>query len=423
MKLLIIGNSAASVGASEAFRKHDRVSEVTVVSDESFPVYSRCMLSYFLSNRIDESRLLFRPPDFHKDLNIQTVLGERIETVDTDRQQAVSRSDKVFDFDQLLIATGSSPKIPDSIPFDTKGVFVLRTLEDACGIKSYTDKTRNAIILGGGLVGMKAAFALQKRGLHVTVVVRSPHVLSQMIDYEAAQIVMERLAQNGIEVHTGSDIVGVKTRDGKLNSVRLNVELDLPCEMLIVAKGVQSNMGLIRDTAIEQHWGIMTDSTMRTSIENVYAAGDVAETMDIATGERSVNALWTCAIQQGRIAGLNMAGQAKQYDGSVGLNSINFPGVDLISFGVVKVKENSDYETVNVSRPETGIYKKLILKEGKIKGLILVNAIDNAGILLSLLSRKVDVNEFKEELLGDQFGYGKLIGHLGQDAVKQYREA
>ena len=424
MRYLVIGNSAAGIGAVESIRRCDPQGSITMVSDESYPIYSRCLLSYFLADNIDEAGLLFRPRDFHQENRVKVILGNRVESVDPANHRVACDDGAVLDYDKLLIATGSSPKFPANISNDIDGVFTLRTITDAKAIQNRIGEDRNAVVLGGGLVGLKAALALKKRGLQVSVVVRSSHVLSQMIDFDAAQIVMNRLRDNGIEVLTGTDITSIETKERKLVAVTLDRETDsksaaevtaLPCDILIVAKGTEANMELISDTNIKRNWGITTDAKMQTSIENIYAAGDVAETFDISTEQRSVNALWTCAVQQGKIAGFNMAGRERKYDGSLSMNSINFPGADLISFGLVRPKEDAGYEELVDSRPQSGIYKKLVLKDNRIKGLILVNGIDSAGILLSLLGRKTNVADYKDELLSDRFNYAQIVGQEGND--------
>jgi len=414
MKYLIIGNSAAGTGALESVRKADKTGDITILSDENYPLYSRCLLSYYLAGTIQEKGLRIRGDDFHKPLHAEVIYKKRAESVDSNRQTVICEDGSKYEFDKLLIATGASAKIPPYLPSDIEGIYTLRSVSDAMKIKKAFRKNGHAIVLGGGLVGLKAAYALNKLGMKVKVVLRSPNVLSQMVDFDAAQIVMESLNRNNIEVLTGSDIAEVSSRNGKLNSAKIeagnSTYEESPCDILIAAKGVSPNIGMLEGTDIKKDWGIITDSKLRTNNENVYAAGDVAETYDIATEHRSVNALWTCAVQQGRVAGINMVGGDREYDGSVGMNSINFPGVDLISFGVIKPKESEEYQVLTKSHPEAGIYKKLVLKDGQIKGIIMVNEIDSAGILLSLLSRKIDVSGFSEELLKPNFNYGKVIG-------------
>lgn len=426
---VIVGNSAAGIGALESIRKHDRQSSVTVISDEDYPTYSRCLLSYFLAGRIDERGLRFRSDDFYKEMDAEVILGRRVESVKPEKQHIVCQDNTRMDYDQLLIATGGSPKVPANISSGTSGVFVLRTVADALGIQNRIKPRGNAVVLGGGLVGMKVAFALNHRGMHVTVVVRSPHVLSQMIDSQAAQVVMSRLREYGIDVFTGSDVTEVEDRNGEVTGVQIDQgsessgPLQAPCDILVVAKGVAPNMGLVEETPVERNLAIVTNAKMQTSSENIYAAGDVAETLDIATEQSAVNALWTCAMQQGKIAGLNMVGEERQYDGSVGMNSINFPGVDLISFGVIRPQDEEGYEVLVDDRPEIGVYKKLVLKDDRIKGLILVNRIDHAGILLSLLGRKANIAGLKDELLNDRFSYARVLASGGHEEMLRYWSA
>ncbi|MCL5098608.1 MAG: FAD-dependent oxidoreductase [Candidatus Omnitrophica bacterium] len=192
-RIVIIGNSAAGIGALEAFRKHDRQSQVTLVSAESDRIYSRCLLSYFVAGAVREEGLLFRPDDYYRQMEAQVIPRRKVELVDPAGQQIVCDDGTKLDYDKLLIATGGSPKLPPNIPGDVEGVFVLRTMADALAIRGKLESARNAVVLGGGLVGMKAAFGLRKRGLAVTVVVQSRHVLSQMIDAGAAELVMDKL--------------------------------------------------------------------------------------------------------------------------------------------------------------------------------------------------------------------------------------
>lgn len=427
MKYLIIGNSAAGTGALEAIRKCDQEGTVTILSDEKHRLYSRCLLSYYLAGIIDETALSIRPDNFHKDMNAELVTGVRVDNIDTENRKAIGSNGEKYDYDRLLIATGASAKLPANIPSGMSGIHVLRTIDDAGMIEHRIKKNGIAVILGGGLVGLKAAFALNKRSMKVYVVLRSPHVLSQMIDFEAAQIVKERMLEGGIEVLTGSDISQVETTDGEIKSVAIAAEdgkeIQLSCDILIAAKGVTPNINLIENSGIEKDWGILTDSNMRTNVEDIYAAGDVAETMDIATGKRTVNALWTCAVHQGKTAGFNMAGTALKYDGSVGMNSLNFTGVDLISFGVVRPKDEPEYEILTYSNPYSNVYKKIVLKDNVIKGLILVNNVDNAGILLSLLSKKTNVSGFKGSLLKDNFNFGKIVNAGGARELKRFWNA
>jgi NAD(P)H-nitrite reductase large subunit len=400
MNILIIGNSAAGVSAVEAIRKYDHTSTIVQLSDEQQSLYSRCLLSYYLSNTISKTGLQYRDEDFHQRMLVQLHAGKRAVRIDTNRQQVTCNDGTIYPFDRLLIATGSSAKLPDSIPKGIDGVYVLRTIIDVDIIKKKIGQVRSAVVLGGGLIGMKAACALHDCGLKTKVIVRSNRVLSQMIDTEASQILINQLMNNGIDVLAQTDIVEIQSTGNQLKAIKTEQSEIIPCELLIVAKGVQPNTELIQDTDIKKRWGIETNPFMQTNHENIFAAGDVAETF---AGEYAVNALWTCAVQLGRIAGLNMAGKPTPYDGTIGMNSLNISGIPLISYGITSPKDASKYQILAENRNWNNVYKKVVLEDHRIKGIILLGKIDNAGVLLSLLQHKVDVSSFEDELLSDQF--------------------
>jgi nitrite reductase (NADH) large subunit len=420
MKILVIGNSAASTAAIEAIRTRDTRSVITQISDETHPLYSRCLLSYYLAGKIDGGGLAYRSADFHKKMDVQLNPGCSALAVDTAGQNVTCTDGKTYPFDALLIGTGSSAKVPDAVPRNIQGVYVLRTFSDAESIRRRIPQAKSAVVWGGGLVGMRAADALARCGLRVYVVVGSNRILSRMIDFDAAGIIGGKVKENNIEVVTGADILEVMHRDGAVVGVRTNHGEALQCEILIVAKSVKANTGPIRDTDIKIHWGIVTNASMQTNHENIYAAGDVAETFDITTEEYGVNALWTCAVQQGRIAGENIAGKPSQYAGSVGMNSLNFWGVPLISFGVTAPKDESSWTIVTDSRPERNIYKKAVIKDNRIKGLILVGAIANAGVLFSLVQDRIDVSPFMDQLLDDHFDFARVIRYGGKSVLERY---
>ncbi len=420
MKILVIGNSAAGTAAIEGFRAHDSKSSILQLTDEMHPLYSRCLLSYYLAGKIDKTVLSYREPDFHRRMSVELKPGTCVTEVDTAKQRVRCMDGSSYPFDKLLIGTGSSAKIPDMIPRDINGVFVLRTIADAELIKQRVLQAKRAVILGGGLVGMRAADALSQRGIKVKVIIGSNRILSRMIDYDAAQIISKKLEKNSIEVMTGTDVLEVMHKGSEVIGVQTDQGRSLDCEILVVAKSVRANTDFIGHTDIRTRWGIETDSFMQTNHENIFAAGEVAETFDITTEEFTVNALWTCAVQQGRVAGENMAGKKRQYAGSVGMNSLNFWGIPLISFGTTTPKDESRYEMVSQCRPERNIYKKVVIENKRIKGLILVGEIANAGVLFSLIQNKIDVSSFKDDLLNDQFNFGKVIRHGTRSVLEKY---
>jgi nitrite reductase (NADH) large subunit len=341
--------------------------------------------------------------------------------LESGRQQIVCDNGIAVDYDRLLICTGSSAKLPSNIPVGIQGICVLRNILDAEKIKVHLQNVRSAVVLGAGLIGIKAAAAVSAGGIRTTVIARSNRVLSQMIDAEASRIITKQLRGQGIEVMLGTDVSEVQSIENKLTGVKTEDGRSIECQLLIAAKGVSPNTSWIDSAAMEMKWGIKTDPYMRTSCENIYAAGDVAEAFDIVLEDYAVNALWTCAVEQGRIAGLNLIGKTTPYNGAIGMNSLNICDVPLISFGVTAPANESIYRVLTLNQPERDRYKKIVIgSDRRIKGIILLGKIDNAGVLLSLIQKKVDVSPFEDELLGDRFNFGKLLKYRGEAEMKIY---
>ncbi len=423
MNFLIIGNSAASTSAIEAIRKHDSTSSIVQLSDEEFPLYSRCLLSYYISNTIKKETLLYRSKDFHREMNVELYTGKDFYAtrLDVEKKEVICKNNRAFSFDRLLICTGSSPRIPNSIDEGIEGIFAFRNIADAERILEKIPVTRTAVVMGGGLIGIKTALALNTAGIRTFVVARSNYILSQMIDPSSAQIVSDHLREQDIQIFFETDVSEVLTRNNKLAGVRLSDGKIIDCEILVAAKGVSPNTGLIDGTSILKDYGILTDAFMRTSNENIFAAGDVAQAFDIVLEKQAVNALWTSAVQQGRIAGLNMVGQKTSYNGAIGMNSLNIGNLSLISFGITHPIDDSQYKVLVNNQPQRNIYKKVVIgADNRIKGIILLGNNSNAGVLLSLIQRKTDVSLFEEELLDDRFNFGKLLKYGGESEMDRY---
>jgi len=423
MRLLIIGNSAAGTAAIESIRKHDQESSIIQLSEEASPLYSRCLLSYYLAGSVPVEKIIFREDGFHEKMNVELYSGPkfRAANLNAEQKEVTCNNGEIFQYDRLLLATGASAKIPENIPKNIHGIFSLRTLEDAESIKENLTNSKNVVVLGGGLIGMKAASALNECGLKTTVIIRSGRVLSQMIDHKAAHIIQRQMQEKQIDVLLHQDIDEVMSKAGRLTGVKTTEGNIIDCDILIVAKGVTPNTDLIEDTAIEKNWGITTNPHLQTSQETIFAAGDVAEVFDIAIEDYTVNALWTCAIQQGHIAGLNMIDKTVAYNGALGMNSLNICDSSLVSFGITTPKEESNYKILTLNQPEQKVYKKVVIDENHhIKGIILVGKTDNAGVLLSLIQRRTDVSDFKDELLNDRFNFGTILKHKGTPELDRY---
>jgi nitrite reductase (NADH) large subunit len=409
-QFIIIGNSAGGIAAVEAIRRIDKSSKITVISDEDYSSYCRCLISYYLAGEVKEDKILLRPKEFYSENNIELLLNKKVSRVDPKKSRVICEDKTNLSFDSLLIATGGSPKFPETPGMKKRGVFGFRTIKDAKEIEGLLPVIKTACVLGGGLIGLKAAYALKKRNIDVKVIIKSKQVLSQMLDFQAAGFVQKRLEEHGIEVILGQDVTEVIGDEGEIKAVKLDSGKAVGCSLIIVGKGVSPNIGLVKDSEIKVNEGIIADNYLATSISNIYTAGDVCESFDITMGKHTINALWPIAVEQGKIAGSNMTGESLAFEGSLGMNSIEFFGLPVISLGVYKVKaDDSGFEELKALDIKSNLYKKLILKGNILIGAICVGDIRNSGVFLRLIRERVDVSSVKDKLLKDNFGYPDII--------------
>ena len=404
MKYVIIGGSAAGITCAETLRKHDQTSEITLISDESFALYSRCLLTYLIAGALNESGLNFKEKSFFKDNSIKTCLGKKATSIDAKERNVSLEDGANIAYDKLLLATGASPKWVDTPGVDKQGVFTVRKIDDARAIIDMLERVKEVAVLGGGLIGLRDAYAVNLRKKQVIVVVKSPQILSQMVDMGAARIIASVLEKNGIKIMTGlaaKEILGGKSVEG----IILDNGKELSCQMVIIGKGVEPNTELASSVGLNVEDGIVVGEFLRTSDENIFAAGDCAQAYDIARQTPRINALWPCAVEQGEVAALNMLGKEVVYDGSLSMNSVDFFGLPSISMGITKPKREEDYEII--SKEAQDKYKKFVLKENRIVGMILVGDIKIAGIVSALIKNRIDISSIKHLLLEDIFDYAK----------------
>jgi len=420
-QFVIIGNSAAGIAATEAIRRRDNASKIIILSDEDYPAYCRCLISYYLAGDIKEDKLSYRPESFYKENNAEIFLNKKVARVDPKKNRVICEDKNQFSYDALLIATGASPKIPEIKGIKKKGAFGFRSIKNTRDILAVAPVTKAATVLGGGLVGLKAAYGLKKRNVEVKVIIKSKQVLSQMLDFEAAGFVQRKLEENGIEIMLGQDAAEI-IGNGDIKAVKLDSGKVFESTLIIVGKGVSPNIDIVKDTDIKMNEGILADDSMRTNIPDIYAAGDVCEGFDAALGMHSINALWPIAVEQGKIAGANICGENIGYEGSVGMNSIEFFGLPVISLGMYKLKDgDTGFEELKISNIKDNVYKKIILKDDLIKGAVFAGNIRSSGVFLRLIRERVSVSPFKERLLSENFGYPDIMEFVkDKDEEKLY---
>jgi NAD(P)H-nitrite reductase large subunit len=403
---LIIGNSAAATGGVSGIRELDRETPVTLIAREKEHTYSRPLIAYLLAGKVDESRMYYRPPDFHEKSGVRALLGLEVTRIDTQDHTVRTADGQTFAFEKLLIATGGKPVLPREIPgTDARGVFTFTTWEDARRIRSTIDEARvkRAVVVGGGLIGLKAVEALKTLGVETTVVELAERILSATFDQTASDLASAFLRKAGVEVRCRTTVSEIEVSKGSVTGVRLRDGSRLPVELLIFAIGVTPDAGLVKETDIAVDQGILTDDTMQTSVKGIYAAGDVVQTTDLLSGAKRSIPILPNAYRQGYVAGVNMAGKKLTFRGGISMNAVDICGLPTISVGVTDPGSDG-YEILSTLDAQNSTYRKIVLKEDRIVGAIFVGQIDRAGIFTGLIKDRVNVSGLKDLLLGEEFG-------------------
>jgi len=416
-KYVIIGGSAGGIGAVEAIREVDPMGELTVISEEPFPQYSRPMISEYVSREATLETMKYRGDQFWKNNNVQTHTGRAAVKMDFTKKQVELEDGTKIDFEKLLIATGGKPFVPRMKGGEKDGVFTFTELSSAKGLESKLEQCKSGVVIGGGLIGVSAAEALVKRGINVTLVELKEHILNLILDEKASEIAEKVLTEAGVTVITGQTvqhILGKQDNEDAVGGVVMTDGTEIPCDLVVVAIGVIPRTELVKETDMKLNRGIVVDRFMRTNIPDVYACGDVAEAHDFLLDGNRLLPLWPLAHMGGRVAGYNMAGKKAEYAGGTVMSSLKYFDLPVIAVGNVNPEELDNYEVMVEHQPEKTVYKKILLKDGAIAGFIFLGDIEKAGIFFRLLKNHVDVSEIKDRLLSEDFGIVTLPESIRQ---------
>ena len=409
MKYLIIGNGVAGIQAAETLREIDTTSTIIMVSKENTIPYSRPLISYIVSGELEDREIFIRPEDYYEKLKIETYLGKTVRNVDVENRKVFLESGESIGWDRLLIATGADPRVMKVDGSDLGNIFFLRNLDDAVNIvKSCDSGARKAIVLGGGLVGFKAAYGLLKRGIDVSILITSPYPLSQVADTRSGQLIRKTLEDYGLAVEVGKSVKAFEGRDGKVCGALLNDGQRVDCDLVVVGKGVDPAISFLKDSGVNINRGILVDENLRSSVPDIYAAGDVAEAPDIVWRDNRVNAIWPVAAEQGRVAAYNMLGIERRYQGSLGRNVIRIFDLDFMAGGIINPPDEDRYEVLSVYNEKEKKYKKLVFEEDRLVGMVLVNCVEQGGVLLNLIAQRRNLSSRKKELLDREDYYSML---------------
>jgi len=393
MKYVIIGNYIAAVGAVEGIRKIDTEGEITIIGKEPYHVYSRPLISYLLYGKTDEERMKYRGSSFYDTMNCKVILGREAVKINDAKKEVVLDNGEVINYDKLLVATGSLPFVPPMKGLEgVEKRFSFLSLDDAKKLESAISPSSKVLIIGAGLIGLKCAEGISKKVESITVVDLADRILSSILDKDGAEIVKSHIEKENIKFVLNAKVEEFINSNEALLDSGEKVEFDV----LVVAVGVIPNTGLIKDINGKVNRGIVVDEFCQTSIPDIYAAGDCCESFDITSEQNRVLALLPNAYMQGECAGINMAGGKKEFGKAIPMNAISFFGLHIITAG--------SYVGEVFSKINGDNYKKLFVKDGLLKGYIMIGDVDKAGIYTSLIREKTPLSEIDFELIFERPG-------------------
>lgn len=387
MNYVIIGNSAAAIGCVSGIGTIDKESQITLISDEPHFTYSRPLISYWLKGKVTDEKMYYRNSDFYEKNNCNAILGKKVIKIDSAAKLVILEDDSTIKYDKLLVATGSSPFIPPVEGLNAaSNTFTFMKWDSVKGVKVAVKKASKVVIMGAGLIGLKAAEGLHEICEDITVVDMADRILPSILDKKGADFV-----QRHIEKHQIKFILNDAAQAVTNNSVSLKSGQTLDYDVLIVAVGVRPNTELVKNAGGNVNRGIVTDNRQQTSLKDIYSAGDCTESFDICTEQNKILALLPNAYMQGEIAGINMAGGDKEFDTAMPMNAIGFFGLHMITAGSM---EGDCVEAIDENN-----YKKMFFADNLLKGYILIGEISRAGIYTSLIREKTHLEEIDINLL------------------------
>lgn len=391
MKYVIIGNSAAAVGCVEGIRSVDLEGPITMISSEKYHVYSRPLISYLLEGKTDLKHMKYRPESFYRDNRCQTRLGVTVTAIRPEKKEVELDTGEKLPYDRLLVAAGSVPFVPPMEGLDTvEKKFTFLSLDDASALESALTPQSRVLIIGAGLIGLKCAEGISNRVKSIQVVDLADRVLPSILDEDGSRRVQSHLEARGLCFFLNDSAVRFEGNQAVLKSGKA-VDFDV----LVLAVGVRPNDGLVKAAGGKADRGVFADDSGRTSLPDVYAAGDCCKSHDITSGQDRVLALLPNAYLQGECAGKNMAGEKTVFDKAAPMNAIGFFGLHMITAG--------SYQGEKIVEETPGTYKAFFVADGLLKGFILIgDCLESAGVYTALMREKTPLSTVDFALLREK---------------------
>jgi nitrite reductase (NADH) large subunit len=401
---VIVGSGVAGVTAARVLA--ERVSnrdEIHVLGEEPYPYYPRPLLWRFIAGTVEQEELYSQPPAWYEERGIHLHLDAKVAVLGEQDHRLTLGDGSDMSYDRLLLATGARPFVPPCDGTDKEGVFTLRTLENAQNIKAHAEQVSDALVVGGGLLGLETARALHEAGPRTHVIEIADYLLPRQLDQEGAQVLRSLLEGQGLRITTGAvveAILGeeraerVQTEDGRV----------IEGQLVLFSAGIRCRARLARDAGLSVNRGAVVDEHMRTSAEDIFAAGDVAEY------QGDIGGTIPPAMKQAEVAAANMISPGSEtYSGTLPMTTLEVVGARVTSLGEYNPSKEEDYSSVRYADQDEGIYRKLVLRNDRIVGAIFLNDPQRAVLARQLIDRETTVSKDLERLVHDEFDLGSLL--------------
>ena len=386
-RFLIIGGGAAGTAACEEIRKRNSTCSIEIISKENVIGYNRPMLTKGILAEMDFLNLFIKPFPWYAENNVALTLGAEVTAID-DKEKKLKLSDgSERSYDKLILATGAESFVPPIKGVEKEGVFAIRTLDTINRIRDFLESgIKSAAIIGGGVLGLEAAWELKKAGLDVTVIEAGPVIMGRQLDATAGKFLLAAFDRAGVKYTVGKGIEEI-TGDSRVSGVKLADGSEVPADMVVVSTGVRQNIALAQGIGIEATRSIVVGKNMETGKEGIYACGDCAEF-------EGVNyAIWPQAVDMGKVAGANAAGEEALYSKTIPAVTFNGMNTSIYSIGDIGKSEGKQYKTKEYCDEEGLIYEKLYFANSRFCGGILLGDIKKSGALFKAIEEKTHISE------------------------------
>jgi assimilatory nitrate reductase electron transfer subunit len=403
MSVVIVGNGMAGARLVLELRGRDRALPITVFGAEETPPYNRVLLSNVLAGASGPGDIGLITPEWYAAHDVDVRFGDPVTAIDRAARTVTSAGGAVTPYDTLVLATGSTPIVPALPGLDAEGVVVFRTIDDCRAIVRHTATARSAVVVGGGLLGLEAARGLAGRGLPVSVVHRPEHLMDRQLDPEAGHVLRRVLGDLGVRTLLGARMSAARVEDGHVTGVALDDGTVLPADLVVLACGVRPETGLARAAGLTVGRGVLVDDRLRSVDDpRVHAIGECAEHEDTVYG------LVAPAWEQARVLADVLTGRDARYTGSRLVTRLKAAGIELAAMGEASLGDD-DAEVVRFTDTARGTYKKVVIRDGRLVGAILLGETGTAGLLTQLYDRASPLPPDRLHLLFAGLGTGTPV--------------